>query len=191
MQYRWSFSLDEALPAFRKLDIPVDALALPNGRNRFHFPPAVPMAVADRDRHLTVLSNALVFLGCIAFYRGVASIIDKPRRKLYDRARACYEQAKLLTPCDGNASHQLAILATHEKDPFAALVHYYRSLCAERPFSTTSEDMGRLFDQALDPWNAPEKAQYLPTWLIFLKLRIDDLKERVVRLHGLWRLGLE
>ncbi|CCM05411.1 uncharacterized protein FIBRA_07628 [Fibroporia radiculosa] len=117
-----------------------------------------------------------------------------PRMRNYDKAQQCYEQARLLLPQDGNPSHQLAILATYQKDTFNSLVHYYRALCVRTPYETASENMGMTLGKALDAWrgkgeNVAEKAEIDHSEPP--RLRIKAFTEKLVILHALWRLPTE
>lgn len=189
-----------------------------NGRNHFQFPPSTsftPATPADRETRLNILSKALVCLGDIARYReqynegggrskigseegprkrtrrGGALVSDIARPRNYERARICYEQAKFLTPHDGNPSHQLAILATYEKDSFASLVHYYRSLCVKNPYETASDNMGNLLSKTLEHWS-PNAEDDIPSDIAHVpKVLIEEFKKRILILHALWWLGLE
>ena len=120
------------------------------------------------------------------------------RARNYERAQSCYEQARLLVPSEGNASHQLAILASYKKDAFGSLGHYYRAICVRQPYDTASENLGTVLSKALEQWRARarkekgtkegENSADIP--LVPWK-RGEILKEKVVVLHALWRLGVE
>uniref|UniRef100_A0A0W0GCB1 Telomerase activating protein est1 n=1 Tax=Moniliophthora roreri TaxID=221103 RepID=A0A0W0GCB1_MONRR len=125
--------------------------------------------------------------------RGGAEVpIDIPRPRNYEKAKHCYEQAKLLVPHEGNPSHQLAILASYQKDMFTSLVHYYRALCVRHPYDSASENIHTVLHKALEQLNAKRGdeaqrnlADEVP------KIRIEAFKKRVVALHALYRVGLE
>jgi tetratricopeptide (TPR) repeat protein len=196
-----------------------------SGRNHFQFPPEdptlsfVPNTEEEREGRLAILSKALICLGDIARYRelynesngrragqedgparrgrnrrgGAADIPPRPRN--YDKARQCYEQARLLVPYEGNPSHQLAILSSYQKDSFSSLIHYYRALCVSQPYDTAAENLGTVLTKALEMWrqrtrrdrdkNGTNDIQLPP------RVRIEVFKERVVVLHALWRVGME
>ncbi|KAI0922973.1 hypothetical protein AcV5_009826 [Taiwanofungus camphoratus] len=128
---------------------------------------------------------------------GGAISVAIPRMRNYDRAQSCYEQARLLLPNDGNPSHQLAILASYQKDTFESLVHYYRALCVRTPYDTASENMGTTLSKALDQWKVrgsrkerereKEEARGAATPLA-PRLRVEGFKEKLIVLHALWRL---
>lgn len=108
-----------------------------------------------------------------------------PRPRNYTRAFTAYSHARLLLPDDGNASHQLAILASYENDTFATVLHYYRALCVRQPFDVASTNLTLVLKKALeDLWRARRgrKTDEQPK---FPKL-VDKFKESVVVLHGLW-----
>lgn len=123
---------------------------------------------------------------------GIPGFDSIPRARNYDKAIQCYEQARLLVPYEGNSSHQLAILAFYQGDMFSSLFHYYRALCVRQPYDTASENVKRILNKALDQQTKktndvsqtmPETADVPP------RLRVEYLKENIVLLHALWRLG--
>ncbi|KAL0579931.1 hypothetical protein V5O48_002102 [Marasmius crinis-equi] len=180
----------------------------------------VPQNDAQKESRMEILSKALTCLGDIARYReqyneaggrpragyedhsgpgkrearskkGVL-VPEIPRPRNYEKARHCYEQAKLLVPYEGNPSHQLAILASYQKDVFTSLVHYYRALCVRHPYESASDNIHTTLHKAIEQWKvkskndpAPEAVHAMP------KIRVDAFKDKMVVLHGLYRLGLE
>ncbi|PCH37548.1 hypothetical protein WOLCODRAFT_128570 [Wolfiporia cocos MD-104 SS10] len=112
-----------------------------------------------------------------------------PRMRNYDKAQSCYEQARLLLPQDGNPSHQLAILASYQKDTFAGLYHYYRALCVRTPYEPALENMSSLLNRALEAWMAREanendrerQDEIVP------RVRVEKFKEKVIAVHACWR----
>jgi tetratricopeptide (TPR) repeat protein len=192
-------------------------------------PPAPPECSAERVDRLAILSKALVCLGDIARYRelynesggrpkagheespipvrknprskrgGAQGMDPVPRARNYDKAQQCYEQARLLVPYEGNPSHQLAILASYQKDSFGSLIHYYRALCVLQPYDTASENLGTVVNKALDQWKARMKreekngkaADRDGASSLAPRLKVEFFKEKVVVLHALWRLGVE
>ncbi len=182
----------------------------------------VPTTPEQRESRLSILSKALVCLGDIARYReqynegggrgkighdefprrgrnrrgGASGGESLPRPRNYTKARQCYEQARLLVPHDGNPSHQLAILASYQKDSFESLAHYYRALCVRQPYDTAAENMGTVLTKALEQWKVRSKKEkdtgppvdpsQVPKIVV-----VTALKEKVVILHALWRLGLQ
>jgi protein SMG7 len=139
-------------------------------------PPAIPPKRNGRNRRSGSASDA--------------APIAKERN--YERAQRCYEQARLLLPTDGNASHQLAILATYKHDRFTALVQYYRALCVKQPFDPAQENMGTILAKALEAWKAKRRTQERKAGRGASqpqRLRVETLKEDVTVLHARWRLG--
>lgn len=182
--------------------------------------PLAPSTPAQKETRLAIMSKALICLGDIARYReqyneaggrpkaGQEDIPGPARRgrnrrggsvgmeagsrpRNYERAKNCYERAQILVPQEGNPSHQLAILASYQKDPFTSLVHYHRSLCVRQPYETALENMGTVMSKTLDQWKRKDSASREPHEGAVPKLRIDLLKEKSVVLHALWRLGME
>ena len=180
-----------------------------------------PKTPEEREARISTLSKALTCLGDIARYReqynesngrpraghddmiparrgrgrrgGPPEAVARPRN--YDKAQQCYEQARFLVPHEGNPSHQLAILASYQKDSFSSIIHYYRSLCVRQPYDTASENLGTVLMKSLDLWRQKmvkekDKAGTNDTELP-IKIRVDLLQERIVVLHALWRVGME
>ncbi|KAJ3507371.1 hypothetical protein NLJ89_g6337 [Agrocybe chaxingu] len=181
----------------------------------------IPATQSEREDRLATLSKALICLGDIARYRelynesngrpraghddmttprrgrnkrgGAPELPIRPRN--YDKAQQCYEQARLLVPYEGNPSHQLAILASYQKDSFASLIHYYRALCVRQPYDTAAENLNTVLTKALEVWRQRMRRERdksgandssLPP-----RARVELFKERVVVLHALWRVGME
>ncbi|KAF9523815.1 hypothetical protein CPB83DRAFT_898487 [Crepidotus variabilis] len=183
----------------------------------------VPSSVEEREARLATLSKALICLGDIARYReqynesngrpraGHDDLVPARRGKSkrgggpepfirprnYDKAQACYEQARQLVPYEGNPSHQLAILASYKKDTFASIAHYYRSLCVRQPFDTAAENLGTVLSKALDGWRLRLKRERDPSALDPtspsqpVHIRVEVFRDQVVVLHALWRVGLD
>ncbi|KAF8895874.1 hypothetical protein CPB84DRAFT_1815932 [Gymnopilus junonius] len=217
LRLRRLFDLSEAQPALITLASGRNHFQFPPDDPNASFTPSTP---EERESRMAILSKALICLGDIARYRelyneshgrraghedgpprrgrsrrggAVADIPPRPRN--YDKARQCYEQARLLVPYEGNPSHQLAILSSYQKDSFSSLIHYYRALCVSQPYDTAAENLGTVLTKALESWRQRSRRErdrngandlQLPT-----RVRIDIFKERVVVLHALWRVGME
>ncbi|KAI0299414.1 hypothetical protein B0F90DRAFT_1631373 [Multifurca ochricompacta] len=191
--------------------------------DHFRFPPEpvesapsqLPISTQRNSRRAT-LSKTLVVLGDLARYReqynegstrprggperggrtarGRGSQVDLPRAKTYDKARACYECARDLMPDEGNASHQLAILASYQKDTFESLVQYYKALCVRTPYDPAAENMGNVLSKFLEAWKRKRKTkpgQLLSDDLNRQKTNPPSFKDSVILLHALWRLDVE
>ncbi|KAF9260750.1 hypothetical protein L218DRAFT_572149 [Marasmius fiardii PR-910] len=181
----------------------------------------IPKTTAQRESRMEILSKALTCLGDIARYReqyneaggrpragyedhsgpgrrgrfkkggGGALIPELPRPRNYEKARHCYEQAKLLVPHEGNPSHQLAILASYQKDMFTSLVHYYRALCVRHPYDSASENIHTVLHKAIEQWKTKSRSVGEADLRNAVgKVKIEAFKEKLVVLHGLYRLGL-
>jgi hypothetical protein len=191
--------------------------------DHFRFPPepnenasSQPLTAAQRNNRRATLSKALVVLGDLARYReqynegssrprggperggrnarGRGSHADLPRAKTYDKARACYECARDLMPDEGNASHQLAILASYQKDTFESLVQYYKALCVRSAYDPAAENMGNVLSKFLEAWRRRRKGKQgrLPSEdLSGAKSNPPSFKDNVILLHALWRLSVE
>ncbi|EGO00994.1 hypothetical protein SERLA73DRAFT_105503, partial [Serpula lacrymans var. lacrymans S7.3] len=181
-------------------------------------PPVPPPDSIERENRLSILSKTLVCLGDIARYRelynegggrpkaghedgpaparrgrtrrgGVPGFESIPRARTYDRSQQCYEQARLLVPHEGNASHQLAILAFYQKDMFGSLIHYYKALCVRQPYDTASENMVSMLNKSLEQWKEHQLANDEDNTQP--RIRVDNLKEKILVLHALWRFGAD
>jgi tetratricopeptide (TPR) repeat protein len=126
----------------------------------------------------------------------VTGMVALPRLRNYDRAQSCYEQARLLLPFDGNPSHQLAILASYQKDIFGSLVHYYRALCVRTPYETASENLGTVLNKAFEQYKAKglvreqeKQAEIASGAPAVPRLRVEAFKEKVVVLHSMWSMN--
>ncbi|KZT63213.1 hypothetical protein DAEQUDRAFT_770803 [Daedalea quercina L-15889] len=125
-----------------------------------------------------------------------ASVV--PRMRNYEKAQHCYEQARLLLPNDGNPSHQLAILATYQKDTFGSLVQYYRALCVRNRYEPASDNMDTSLTRVWDGWKkevqqsreteADGGAEAGP---VAPRLRVDAFKKKVIVMHAMWRVPTE
>ncbi|KAI0039544.1 hypothetical protein FA95DRAFT_1567117 [Auriscalpium vulgare] len=186
-------------------------------QSHFQFPTethdsATPPTAAQHASQLSTLSKALVCLGDLARYReqysenATRSRFDEGARrggknrrpmpaevvkpKTYDRARARYERARDLVPDEGNASHQLAILASYQKDTFESMVHYYKALCVRASYDPAAENMANVLTKLLDAWRRKKAKNKEPADRPALhgQLRLDAFKDDLVLLHALWRL---
>ncbi|TDL20641.1 hypothetical protein BD410DRAFT_829522 [Rickenella mellea] len=175
-----------------------------------------PTPQAQRDSRLAIFSKCLVCLGDIARYReqynesggrpraghedgfsprkagrggkrGGGSLDAIPRPRNYTRAQTCYEHARLLVPDDGNASHQLAILASYHKDTFGSLLHYYRALCVRVPYDTASDNLNTVLKKGWEAYKAKKESKIEGVDSI-PRLQVERFKEWVVVLHALWVL---
>ncbi|KAJ8082176.1 hypothetical protein PM082_008023 [Marasmius tenuissimus] len=180
-----------------------------------------PKTNAQRENRMEILSKALTCLGDIARYReqyneaggrpragyedhtgagrrgrykkGGGLVPDLARPRNYEKARHCYEQAKLLVPHEGNPSHQLAILASYQKDMFTSLVHYYRALCVRHPYDSASDNIHTILHKVVEQWKQKSKTKNEPPADVvnaMPKIRVDAFKDKLVVLHGFYRLGL-
>jgi telomerase activating protein Est1/Est1-like DNA/RNA binding protein len=189
--------------------------------DHFRFPPepveslSQSLTPSQRNNRRATLSKALVVLGDLARYReqysdgasrsrggqerggrsarGRGSQADLPRTKTYDKARACYECARDLVPDEGNASHQLAILASYQKDTFESLVQYYKALCVRSAYDPAAENMGNILSKFLDAWKRRRKGKAgrpFPEDSTGTKINSLSFKDSVILLHALWRLDV-
>lgn len=116
------------------------------------------------------------------------------RMRVYDRSVRCYEQSRLLTPHDGNPSHQLAIISSYKRESFESLAHYYRALCVRQPYEPASENMGSVLHRALEQWKGKQARGFNPDISPFEtiespRVRVITFQEKIIILHGQWRFG--
>ncbi|KAF7345287.1 hypothetical protein MSAN_01905400 [Mycena sanguinolenta] len=207
--------------------------AVEDRMNHFGFP-AVPQdgettegARVDEGTAHSVLSKALVCLGDIARYREQYKFPPKGKgphnfhgphgggkkgqmyiepRPNYTRARALYLAAHALAPAEGNAAHQLAILAGYESDTLASVAWYLRALCVRAPFDTAGENLAGVLSRVSaverrtnntskgkkdtdpdgvgeDPALTDEEAEERDP----PRVRIERFRRELVLLHALWR----
>ncbi len=191
--------------------------------DHFRFPPepgeigpSQSLTPSQRNNCRATLSKALVVLGDLARYReqysdspsrprggqerggrsarGRGSQADLPRMKTYDKARACYESARDLMPDEGNASHQLAILASYQKDTFESIVQYYKALCVRSAYDPAAENMGNVLSKFLEAWKRRRKGKAgrpPPEDPTGTKTNSMSFKDNVILLHALWELGVD
>jgi len=187
--------------------------------SHFRFPaegaePQPPASPAQRTNRLSTLSKALICLGDLARYREQYSESgsrrqDDPRRpsrrggrpnqssmedkiKTFDKARACYERARNLVPDEGNASHQLAILASYQKDTFESLFHYYRAFCVRASYDPASENMANVLSKFIRTWKgrrSGSKGSECNTGQP--GNRVAGFKDDIAALHALWKQGFD
>ncbi len=179
-------------------------------------PNALLPPTPNRGSRLAIFSKALVCLGDIARYRelyndsngrpraGQDSAMPArrrnrrgqeivPRARSYDKAQKCYEQARLLVPNEGNPWHQLAILSSYQKDTFTSLVHYYRALCVQQPYDTATDNLNTVLSRAFDTWKGRNRRdrERPQDRSVASNILVETLRERLVVLHALWRIGEE
>lgn len=212
------FELHETQPALVKLDLLAvdhdDLVSKGKGRDVLPEQHEVKRPSQDqRENVVIIFAKFLVCLGDIARYRehyndsdgrpraGTEQMMPRkassrggkknnptPRSRNYLRSQLIYEQARLLVPDDGNASHQLAVLAAYEKDNFATLYHYYRALCVRCPYDPASENLTNVLRKAVEQYRTSNREEINDGARRDTKLRLARFKSWVVLLHGLWYL---
>lgn len=203
IRFQTQFELKETHGALVKVGVlsvdPDEVRVNEGGRNIFPEEEITPCKSDEEHRQrLATFTKLLVCLGDIARYReqyndsrgrlrggndrkgkrAAQEVILRPKN--YGRAQTMYEQAHLLVPDDGNASHQLAILASYQKDSFASLLHYYRALCVRQPYDTASNNMNTVLKKALEQFRQRNNKEG--------RDRVERYKELVAVLHGFWYL---
>lgn len=182
------------------------------GRSTTFPPESKPLAPppTQREKKISMLVKAIISLGDLARYKeqynesqgrpkaGAEDVPPRwatkgsrkpgenvPRPRNYSRAHACYTQARLLLPEVGQASHQLAILASYQLDNFGAILHYYRSICVKHPFVMAQDNLNKTLAKAYESRMSEPggvvKDDDQP------RAVVDRFKKDVVTLHCLWR----
>ncbi|KAI6132944.1 hypothetical protein EV401DRAFT_1915091 [Pisolithus croceorrhizus] len=113
------------------------------------------------------------------------------RARTYDRSISLYEHARALVPSDGNAAHQLGILAFYGGDIFLALYWYWRALCVKVPYEAAVENVRKVLARA-----AAEGASKWSSQVTrgegdeeVLARKVEQMKENIAFLHALLRVG--
>ncbi|KAJ3164124.1 hypothetical protein HDU88_005622 [Geranomyces variabilis] len=105
---------------------------------------ATPVGEAAASRALKACHRSLIYLGDLARYREHHA--DRKATN-WSAAVMFYNMAIRLIPENGNPYNQLAVIASHLGDELRAMECYTRSLAAERPFGTASENLQILFEK--------------------------------------------
>ncbi|KAJ3174664.1 hypothetical protein HDU87_007036 [Geranomyces variabilis] len=105
---------------------------------------ATPVSDAAASRALKACHRSLIYLGDLARYREHHA--DRKATN-WSAAVMFYNMAIRLIPENGNPYNQLAVIASHLGDELRAMECYTRSLAAERPFATASENLQILFEK--------------------------------------------
>ncbi|KAI6041559.1 hypothetical protein EDC04DRAFT_3139688 [Pisolithus marmoratus] len=115
------------------------------------------------------------------------------RARTYNRSISLYEHARALLPSDGNAAHQLAILAFYGGDIFHALYWYWRALCVKVPYEAAVENVRKVLARA-----ATEGASRWSGQAVrgegeeeVLVRKVEQMKENITFLHALLRVGAQ
>lgn len=107
-----------------------------------------------------------LFLGDLSRYKEA----NKANNNLAS-AKEYYLKAQRLIPSNGVPYNQLAFLALHSKNKFAAVYYYIRSLKASNPIQTANENLKVLFDEARKSYEANRKT------VMELKSPVKTLKQ--------------
>lgn len=115
------------------------------------------------------------------------------RARTYNRSISLYEHARTLVPSDGNAAHQLGILAFYGGDIFHALYWYWRALCVKVPYEAAVENVRKVLARA-----AAEGASKWSNQVTrgegdeeVLVRKVEQMKENIAFLHALLRVGAQ
>ncbi|KDE02584.1 hypothetical protein MVLG_06867 [Microbotryum lychnidis-dioicae p1A1 Lamole] len=111
---------------------------------------------------------------------------ERNKPKNYSRASACYTQARLLIPENGNPSNQLAVISGYTHDTLSSTYHYFRALSVRIPFPTARINLELAFNKAVTRWFERPSGRREPTpdfvtafialhGLLFTKTRLSDI----------------
>lgn len=208
LRFARSFALEDAKPYLEKLELSryrdssIRKTTFPEETN-----PAPP-PVGQRQKKMGMLTRAVISLGDLARYKEMyntpdgrpksgpdqdpkASTEDPFKPSKYAHAIACYDQARLMFPNQGHASHQLAILSSYQGDPFESVFHYYRALTVKIPFTMAYDNLLKTLEKIYVAWKA-EGGLDLDRRVRLERLNIRDLLMQVKKdfaiLHALWRI---
>ncbi|SGZ30565.1 BQ5605_C048g12410 [Microbotryum silenes-dioicae] len=101
---------------------------------------------------------------------------ERNKPKNYSRASACYTQARLLIPENGNPSNQLAVISGYTHDTLSSTYHYFRALSVRIPFPTARINLELAFNKAVTRWFERPSGWREPT---------PDFVTAFIALHGL------
>jgi hypothetical protein len=112
----------------------------------------------------------------------------------YERAQKFYEQARSLVPTYGHSFHQMAIIASYQRDTFGSLVYYYRAICTTVPYEVASDNLRNMLEKIAARWKT-EGERVEPPRLegpdFPPRIKVHIFHTHLVSLHALWRLGPE
>ncbi|XP_057785187.1 nonsense-mediated mRNA decay factor SMG7-like [Salvia miltiorrhiza] len=91
--------------------------------------------------------RCLIYLGDLARYKGLYGGEGDSKARDFTAASTHYMQASSLCPSNGNAHHQLAILAGYSNDELVSIYRYFRSLAVDNPFITARDNLIIAFEK--------------------------------------------
>ncbi|XP_037030209.1 telomerase-binding protein EST1A isoform X2 [Bradysia coprophila] len=118
----------------------------------------------DVDPRVKFKDNKFVQLAMVSAQKYFLFLGDLSRYKETNKAngnlasaKEYYLKAQRLIPSNGVPYNQLAFVALHSKNKFAAVYYYIRSLKASNPIQTAKENLKVLFDEARKSYEANRK----------------------------------
>lgn len=115
------------------------------------------------------------------------------RARTYNRSISLYEHARALVPSDGNAAHQLGILAFYGGDIFHALYWYWRALCVKAPYEAAVGNVRKVLARAAvegsSKWSNQDTRAGGDEEVMVRK--VEQMKENITFLHALLRVGAQ
>ncbi|KIO02509.1 hypothetical protein M404DRAFT_147748, partial [Pisolithus tinctorius Marx 270] len=115
------------------------------------------------------------------------------RARTYHRSISLYEHARALVPSDGNAAHQLGILAFYGGDIFHALYWYWRALCVRAPYEAAVENVRKVLARAASEGASRWSSQgaRVESDEKVLARKVEKMKENIAFLYALLRVGAQ
>lgn len=115
------------------------------------------------------------------------------RARTYHRSISLYEHARALVPSDGNAAHQLGILAFYGGDIFHALYWYWRALCVRAPYEAAVENVRKVLARAASEGASRWSSQgaRVESDEKVLARKVEEMKENIAFLYALLRVGAQ
>ena len=98
----------------------------------------VKMEGTEEREKVALVHKALICLGDIERYKAQYSAND------FTRARGYYDAARIISPDDGAAYNQLAVISTYSGDDFSCVYYYFRSLAVKVPFKGANEILAKF-----------------------------------------------
>ncbi|KAI6014465.1 hypothetical protein BKA83DRAFT_4111127 [Pisolithus microcarpus] len=122
-----------------------------------------------------------------------SGLVQVARARTYNRSISLYEHARTLVPSDGNAAHQLGILAFYGGDIFHALYWYWRALCVKAPYEAAVGNVRKVLARAAAEGSSKWSNQVTRTGgdEEVMVRKVEQMKENITFLHALLRVGAQ
>lgn len=158
------------------------------GTEYYEYLIKVVSTLSDR-RKADCLYPFYIHLGDI--YRYKAGVVEKDDKNVWKKCESCYRDAIQINPNNGNAFHQLAIVATsflpcpiiasHHKATCLALYYCIRAISCDHPFVTAFTNIAFHFERNKEELERMKGLSFaLPR-----KQAVDFLSCHFIQLHAL------